>query len=190
MSLLRATALRAPVFRTPVRPQIRSASSYATGSPAFKAFWHTRFLLTAATVLGGTFVGGALAVKAILPGTGPIDIGPLHIHGSEEDLISTEKTANMLIAHPVYRALAESPEWTELDDHYHKLAPETRRTKLLAGTLWGHRKMTTNRSFIHKSGKESKNVLALGTALCGHPNVVHGGVLATVFDEALSLIHI
>jgi hypothetical protein len=68
---------------------------------------------------------------------------------------------------------------------YSHLPPSTRRTKLVSGTLWGHRKISANKVFFDASGRESVSLLLLGTALGGHPNVIHGGVLATMLDEAL-----
>lgn len=190
MSFLRPVLHVASPLRAAFHPHLRHTSTYARGTPAYKTFWHTRFVVTTAGVLLLSFASGVVAIKSILPGLGPIDIGPLHLHGSEEDLASTMATAAEISKHPSYRALADSPDWTELPDHYLALSPEARRTKLTSGTLWGHRKMSANKTFLHVSGKETRTVLALGTALCGHPNVIHGGVLATVLDEALGRLAI
>lgn len=56
---------------------------------------------------------------------------------------------------------------------------------MTAGTLSGARLIMAQKMFMHRSNEKSRGFYVLGTALCGHPNVVHGGVLATLLDEGL-----
>lgn len=40
-------------------------------------------------------------------------------------------------------------------------------------------------SFVKSDESQAVIILHLGRSLCGHDGIVHGGLLATVFDEAL-----
>ncbi|KAI8082761.1 HotDog domain-containing protein [Halteromyces radiatus] len=42
--------------------------------------------------------------------------------------------------------------------------------------------------FYNQSRTETMIVVHLGTELCGHDGIIHGGLLATVLDEALALV--
>lgn len=42
--------------------------------------------------------------------------------------------------------------------------------------------------FYNKDRTEVTIVVHLGTDLCGHDGIVHGGMLATLLDEALALV--
>ncbi|KAA8894223.1 HotDog domain-containing protein [Sphaerosporella brunnea] len=190
-----------PLF-SPLRPLLRTAApstrrnasaaaAFLAGSAAYRAFYTSRIAVLATTLGASAFTAGMLAVKSIHPGTGPVDTGPLHRSGHPEDEAALSAGAEMLRANTLYRQLAADPEWQEeLEDVPHTLPAERRRTRLMSGTYWGHRKITVNRRFTSKDGKRSKSLLSIGTALCGHPNVVHGGVLATVLDEALGRLAI
>jgi acyl-coenzyme A thioesterase PaaI-like protein len=169
-------------FRAPLRPLLRattpSTRRHASSSTAAPAFQASRAVLLAATLGASAFAAGILTIKSIHPGTGPVDSSPLHppSHAAHEAaLISGEER---LRANALYQALCADPEWVEQDGHASK-------SKLLSETYWGHRKITVNRRFLDREGRRAKSLLSIGTALCGHPNVVHGGVLATVLDEAL-----
>lgn len=40
--------------------------------------------------------------------------------------------------------------------------------------------------FVEEGGKSLISLQYLGSALCGHPGIVHGGLLATLLDEGLA----
>jgi uncharacterized protein (TIGR00369 family) len=40
--------------------------------------------------------------------------------------------------------------------------------------------------FVREDGREAVCVAYVGRGVCGHPGVVHGGLVATLFDEALA----
>ncbi|KAF8250413.1 hypothetical protein K440DRAFT_541380 [Wilcoxina mikolae CBS 423.85] len=116
---------------------------------------------------------------------GPIDTCGLEPSGSSVDTASLLASSTIVKQSPLYQTLSADPNWVEQEDVYSHLSPSARRTKLVSGTLWGHRKVSANKVFFDVAGRESVSLLLLGTALCGHPNVIHGGVLAIVLDEAL-----
>ena len=162
----------------------RYASTVATAAAA--APLRPLRVLVAATSLGVlTFTFGATSLKSVLPGTGPIDGSPLHAHDSPHNLPALHTGASVLARNATYQRLLASDEWTLVPDAAETLPLRVRVTKLMAGTLRGHRKITANVCFVHRDGVRAVSLLRIGNALCGHPNVVHGGVLATVADEAL-----
>jgi len=117
--------------------------------------------------------------------TNPVDTLPLPLPDSPEEAAALASVTAALRRTPLYNALAASPEWTEQVDPSSALADAVRRRQLTAGPLRGARKIMMSKTFLHESGREVTALYCLGTALCGFPNVVHGGVLATVMDEAM-----
>jgi len=182
MSLFRPS-LRSVSLRLPQTQ--RYASTYASASPTYGAFWRARLALTTASVALTSYYLGSLGVKLLIPEMGPIDTDGLEPAGSPVDTASLLASDAVIKQSPLYRSLSADPNWVEQEDVYSHLPPSTRRTKLVSGTLWGHRKISANKVFFDASGRESVSLLLLGTALGGHPNVIHGGVLATMLDEAL-----
>jgi acyl-coenzyme A thioesterase PaaI-like protein len=176
------------MFRPPLLWALRTAPRRHASTAAIPAAAPLRPLrvLLAATSLGVlTFTLGATSLKSVLPGTGPIDCSPLHAHDSPHNLPALHAGASVLSRNATYQRLLASDEWTLIPDVAETLPLHVRVTKLMSGTLRGHRKITANVLFVHKDGLRTVSLLRIGNALCGHPNVVHGGVLATVADEAL-----
>jgi len=56
----------------------------------------------------------------------------------------------------------------------------------MAGTLMGHGKMPVPPLMFSHDGKELVSISYLGTDLCGHVGIIHGGMLATLLDEGLA----
>lgn len=149
--------------------------------------------LAASVVALGAFSTGAWGIKQVLPGTGPVDTTPLPAPGSSSvaDRAAVAESTALIQASPQFRALAaDADSWIEQPDVYAHLSPAARATRLVSGTLWGHRRISCNRVFFSTDGRRCISFLALGTALCGHPNTVHGGLLATLLDEALGRLAI
>jgi len=150
-----------------------------TLSSAGKAFWYARFFaFTSGFILLSVGAGGLLIQKTI-PFSGPIDRRPI---STSRDCPTSEASdlANKLT---LVRVLRESGEYDEFDAWGENV--ENRARKFTASTLAGPQKIALNRVFLHKNGQESISILSLGPALSGYPNVVHGGVLATILDESL-----
>lgn len=68
---------------------------------------------------------------------------------------------------------------------YSGLAPERLTHSLTAGVLRGPGKLTVP-PLVFARDDESEAVVVghLGRSLCGHEGIVHGGMVATVLDEA------
>lgn len=81
------------------------------------------------------------------------------------------------------RTVAGMREWRP-----HVRIPDAiRPTNLTGGTLAGKGRITVPPLvFSDKEGKASVVVFHLGDQLCGHPGIVHGGLLATLLDEGLA----
>ena len=70
---------------------------------------------------------------------------------------------------------------------YEKFDPQKVHNSLTAGSLRGPGKLAVPPIVFAKTDEsEAMAVVHLGRALCGHDGIIHGGLLATVFDEALA----
>lgn len=68
-----------------------------------------------------------------------------------------------------------------------KVPEALRPTNLTAGTLaGGGRIVVPPVIWSEVGGKSMVSVFYLGKELCGHPGIVHGGLLATLLDEGLA----
>lgn len=185
--------LRRPLLLRHRAPPQRYASTSSTSTGSAARFRRVQVVLAASTVALGAFSAGAWGIKQALPGTGPVDTAPLPAAGSSSaaDRAAMAESATLIGASPQFCALAaDTDNWIEQPDVYADLSPAARATKLVSGTLWGRRRISCNRVFASADGRRSISFLALGTALCGHPNTVHGGLLATLLDEALGRLAI
>ena len=88
--------------------------------------------------------------------------------------------------HPLALALRADPNLTESRPTLQ--IPEARRAhNLTAGLLTGPGKIVVPPLvWSEKDGKSFVAISYLGPDLCGHPGVVHGGLLATMLDEGLA----
>ncbi|RXG43323.1 hypothetical protein VDGE_02994 [Verticillium dahliae] len=68
-----------------------------------------------------------------------------------------------------------------------KLPEGFRKQTLTGGTLLGPGRLTVPPiMWLEQGGKSSVTIMHLGTDMCGHPRIVHGGLLATLLDEGLA----
>lgn len=108
---------------------------------------------------------------------------------SAESLAYTEALEAELQALPALRILrerADADEWYETRPHQH-LPDEVRVKKLTAGSLRGPGKLALFPLVrVKKDESEAHVFVHLGRGLCGHDGIVHGGLLATLLDEALA----
>lgn len=102
-----------------------------------------------------------------------------------EDARAAEIDAH-ICNHPEVVKLRANPEFKEARPHL-KL-PETMRPRsLTAGTLAGPNKIVVPPLvFSEKEGKSLVSFMYLGSDMCGHMGIVHGGLLATLLDEGLA----
>ncbi|KAF6844402.1 thioesterase superfamily protein [Colletotrichum musicola] len=88
--------------------------------------------------------------------------------------------------HPLAAEMRRNPEMTESRPHM-RLPDSLRRHNLTGGTLLGPGRITVPPvCWTEKGGKSLLSISHLGTDMCGHPGIVHGGLLATMLDEGLA----
>ncbi len=114
----------------------------------------------------------------------PTDKETLTMYTPENDV--AQEVEDFINAHPVVKELRGKHEFSESRPHLK--VPETlRRHNLTAGTLLGpNRVVVPPFTFAERGGKSLIQVSYLGSDLCGHPGIVHGGFLATMLDEGLA----
>jgi uncharacterized protein (TIGR00369 family) len=101
------------------------------------------------------------------------------------DTLSAEIDAT-LRTHPEAEALRANPAFTEARPH-HKIPETLRARSLTAGTLAGPGKIVVPPYvFSESEGKSMVSLMYLGSDVCGHPGIVHGGLLATLLDEGMA----
>lgn len=88
--------------------------------------------------------------------------------------------------HPLTLSLRQNPTFTE--SRPHKNVPESMRAhNLMTGALAGHHALSiAPYVFNEENGKSMTMIMHLGTDICGHPGIIHGGLLATLLDEGLA----
>ncbi|KAF7717101.1 Uncharacterized protein PECH_004487 [Penicillium ucsense] len=103
---------------------------------------------------------------------------PVDAHAEEVD--------EYLRTHPEAAKLRADPEFEESRPHLRY--PEAIRARsLTAGTLAGPNKLVVPPIvFSHREGKSLSSFMYLGSDICGHPGIIHGGMLATLLDEGLA----
>ncbi|KAI5283556.1 hypothetical protein KEM54_002034 [Ascosphaera aggregata] len=102
---------------------------------------------------------------------------------ADEFVRGIEDTIN---AHPLVKELRSNPSFHESRPHL-DVPTEIRAHNLTAGTLSGVNRITVPPYvFSEEGGKSLVSVSHLGTAVSGHPGIVHGGLLATMLDEGLA----
>ncbi|KAL7273868.1 hypothetical protein RUND412_003250 [Rhizina undulata] len=89
-------------------------------------------------------------------------------------------------SHPLTLSLRSNPLFTEARPTL-KVNPAYRPSSLTSGTLAGPGKIVVPPYvWSEADGKSLVSIQFLGDSLCGHPGLVHGGLLATLLDEGLA----
>lgn len=89
-------------------------------------------------------------------------------------------------SHPLATSLRADPEMVESRPHM-KIPPSWRRHNLTGGTLIGPGKVAVPPfSWCAKDGQTFVQISHVGTDLCGHMGIIHGGFLATMLDEGMA----
>ncbi|KAJ9157688.1 UPF0644 protein PB2B4.06 [Pleurostoma richardsiae] len=98
----------------------------------------------------------------------------------------TQAVEDYINAHPLVAELRANPALTESRPHL-KIPPAYRSHNLTGGTLLGPGRVPVPPfAWSEEGGKQYVQVSYLGSDLCGHPGIVHGGFLATMLDEGLA----
>ncbi|KAK4560525.1 hypothetical protein LTR86_005722 [Recurvomyces mirabilis] len=93
-----------------------------------------------------------------------------------------------IINHPLSIHLRQQEKWIESRPHL-KIPPAMRPHNLTGGTLLGEGKIEVPPLTFQDKESELPSLVQIsyiGAALCGHPGIVHGGLLATMLDEGLA----
>jgi Thioesterase superfamily len=105
---------------------------------------------------------------------------------TDEEVAEMETIENYLHSHPVVMALRSQKYLIESRPHW-AIPDQDIPHNLTGGTLRGLGKVSVAPiAFSDGEGKEFYAVLHVGKDLCGLPEIVHGGLLATVMDESLA----
>ncbi|RPA85867.1 hypothetical protein BJ508DRAFT_411838 [Ascobolus immersus RN42] len=175
--------------RLSVSPGVRT---YSTGSAAVKTSTTKpprsktgrRILFTTLGVLAAASTG-----FFIIMSTTPIS--PFLSNEPDVEFIPSSdeqrKIEEDINNHPYVKHLRSShPKWHESRPHLNY--PSTHRAQsLTAGTLAGQDRIEVPPyMWVSEDGKELVTIAFLGKSLCGHPGVIHGGLLATLLDEGLA----
>lgn len=89
-------------------------------------------------------------------------------------------------SHPLTLSLRTNPAYTESRPSL-KINASYRSYSLTSGVLAGPgRIVTPPYAWSEENGKSYVSIQYLGEDLCGHPGIIHGGLLATLLDEGLA----
>lgn len=99
---------------------------------------------------------------------------------------ATREIEEYIKNHPISMELRSRHEFSESRPHL-KIPESQRSHSLTAGTLLGPGKVAVP-PFVwcEKGGKSMVSISYLGIDLCGHPGLIHGGLMATLLDEGLA----
>ncbi|KAI9850209.1 MAG: hypothetical protein M1838_005979 [Thelocarpon superellum] len=98
----------------------------------------------------------------------------------------SKEIESFITTHPLAVELRADPDFSESRPHL-KIPEALRGHNLTGGTLAGPDKIVVPPfTWSEKSGKSLVSISYLGKDLCGHPGIVHGGLLATMLDEGLA----
>jgi acyl-coenzyme A thioesterase PaaI-like protein len=175
-----ARAVRAHAYAT--APAAAARSSVAT--PRYVL----RTLAGGAALAGSFYALGALYPPDVVTLLYPRPGAPIPDAHTPEALAYTtglEATLHALPALVAHRARPDAGEWYETRP-YANTPPERLRHSLSAGALRGPGRLALP-PLVRAKRDESEAVVFvhLGRGLCGHEGIIHGGLLATLLDEAL-----
>ncbi|KAH6689236.1 thioesterase family protein [Plectosphaerella plurivora] len=146
--------------------------------------------------LGYAFFGFAFATLGFAIAVGPVLPNLLKLAKpltDEESLLAydpEDEAAKAVEEHinncDLALEMRRTPRMRESRPHL-KLPEPFRRHNLTGGTLQGPGRLTVPPvAWVEEGGKTLVSIMHLGTDVCGHPGIVHGGLLATLLDEGLA----
>jgi 3'-phosphoadenosine 5'-phosphosulfate synthase len=98
----------------------------------------------------------------------------------------TREAEEFINNHPMVIKLKSQPEFSESRPHSHISKSEIQHS-FIGRTLMGPGKIVVSPfTWIETGGKSLVQISYLGTDLCGHPGIVHGGMLATMLNEGFA----
>ncbi|KAH7085947.1 HotDog domain-containing protein [Paraphoma chrysanthemicola] len=141
--------------------------------------------LTLLTFAAGFTMAGAPALSSLRDiANPPTDAETLDMFVPSTDEVAAIEES--ILSHPETRALLQNEKFIASRPHL-KIPEKLRSQNLTGGTLLGPDKIAVPPlQFTTHDGTEYVSFQWLGPALCGHPGIVHGGLLATLLDEGLA----
>ncbi|KAF3910227.1 hypothetical protein ABW21_db0203235 [Orbilia brochopaga] len=165
--------------KPPVKVQIQDPPSF-----------FRRVLSLAAKTIGGILVvtlGSTIALVIYEPSmivAGEVRMATMPQEGVSDDL--TLEIETYLHTHPLIETLRQDKGLVETRPHL-DIPVMFRVNTLTAGVLSGADRITVPPIvFSDTEGKRLYAIMHVGDSLCGHPGIVHGGLLATLLDETLA----
>ncbi|CAK7209684.1 hypothetical protein SCUCBS95973_000523 [Sporothrix curviconia] len=130
----------------------------------------------------GSVVGKYATALVLYPRDDEVDL-KLVTHEDEE---AAKRITDHILHHPLVGELENDPHYHATHPHY-KVPAIFRVGNVTADTLIGPGLMAVP-PFIWQDdkGEDLVMVLHVGKGLCGHPDIVHGGFVATLLDETLA----
>lgn len=114
----------------------------------------------------------------------PSDAETLQMFQPSDEL--TQEIHDHIRQHPLAEELRKNPNFRESRPHL-KITSPFKEQNFMAGTLSGEGMIPVPPlHFAEAGGKSSVSIFYLGTDVCGHPGIVHGGLIATILDEGLA----
>ncbi|KAF2791779.1 Thioesterase/thiol ester dehydrase-isomerase [Melanomma pulvis-pyrius CBS 109.77] len=165
------------------------ANSIPRNVPPRRAY--LRYTLVVGLTIVAFTLGFTMAAAPALPAardflSPPTDEETLtnqHFTPSTPEVAEIER---QIFSHPLTRSLLQDPNYIASRPHL-KIPHKLRAHNLTGGTLQGPDKIAVPPlQFTTEDGSTYVSLQYLGPALCGHPGVVHGGLLATLLDEGLA----
>ena len=113
--------------------------------------------------------------------SGPTDAESVAMYKAPDE--AAAEINHTLTFHPLSMKLRGDPKWIESRPHLR--FPEAHKPhSLTAGTLLGPGRVPVP-PIVFTDDKNLVSLSYLGTDLCGHVGMVHGGMLATMLDEGM-----
>lgn len=140
----------------------------------------------------GVFFSGAGFVFATLPAfkianeflNPPTDDETLSLFIPDDD--ETRSIEDFINNHSLTQEMRSRSEYSE-SRPYFRIPKSHRTNNLTAGILTGPDMIVVPPlCWIDRDGNSLVSILYLGKNLCGYPDLVHGGLLATILDESLA----
>ncbi|KAJ7288632.1 HotDog domain-containing protein [Mycena rebaudengoi] len=180
--------------RNGISKTLHFSTSCRTGAGSPKS-GHNRYSLSTApattAMSPAAYAFGSISPRRALPlhHSCPQVLPPPTDPTSSESFASAEQLETNLQALPALKALrerADANEWYEARSHQ-PLPEGLRINSFTGGVLRGPGKLALHPlARVKKDESEALIFLHLGRGLCGHDGIIHGGLLATLLDEALA----
>ncbi|KAH9870441.1 hypothetical protein IAQ61_005916 [Plenodomus lingam] len=172
----------------PPSPQIDPVQSPETATTPKKPIYirlPIALALTLLTFSAGFLMAGSPAVAPLRAlANPPTDAETLSLY--EPATPASAAIEQSIWDHPLTKSLLSNPNYIASRPHL-KIPEALRAQNLTAGTLLGDDKIAVPPvQFTTADGSTFVSIQYLGSALCGHPGIVHGGLLATLLDEGLA----